>query len=42
MRNLSLALFATLLATPLIAQEKPINLTKEDGRFVAQQTVENR
>ena len=31
MRNVSLALFATLLATPLIAQEKPINLKKAPG-----------
>ena len=31
MRNVSLALFATLLATPLIAQEKPINLKKTPG-----------
>jgi hypothetical protein len=31
MRNLSLALFATLLATPLVAQEKPINLNKAPG-----------
>jgi sulfite dehydrogenase (cytochrome) subunit B len=31
MRNLSLALFATLFATPLIAQEKPINLKKAPG-----------
>jgi mono/diheme cytochrome c family protein len=30
-RNVSLALFATLLATPLIAQEKPINLKKAPG-----------
>ena len=36
MRNVSLALFATLLATPLIAQEKPINLKKAPGLDVVE------